>query len=61
MQEQAHDLSESGLKEKDMEGHEDEDLNQRRQETVDFQMDEKEASFNAYRAIIKDRQDRCKL
>jgi len=48
-------MSESGLKEEEMEGLDDEVLNQRRQETVDFQIDEKESSFNAYRAIIEDR------
>ena len=60
-QEQAlQEFSESGLKE-EIEGLDDEELNMRRQETVNFQIDEKEVSFNAYRAIIEDRQGRCYL
>ena len=56
----ANELDESGLKE-EMEGMEDSVVNRRRQETVGFQIDENEVSFNAYRAIIEDRQSRCYL
>ena len=59
----ANELSESGLQpdEAIMEEAEAEDLHRRRQETVSFELDETEISFNAYRAIIEDRQGRCYL
>lgn len=54
-------MDESGLKEEEMEGIEESLVNRRRQETVSFQLDENEVSFNKYRAIIEDRQSRCYL
>ena len=57
----ANDLDESGLKAEEMEGIDESKVNCRRQETVSFQLDENEVSFNKYRAIIEDREERCKL